>query len=345
MKEDEVAGRGLTYHVAKYLALMGDMLLSDVHVEGTARLRKLKRMSDGKAMLFYTSLHKSLWETSGIPTALYRAGLPVPYPCMGDNLVKGETAQKWARRLGLFIIKRPTASDRLESRRSLIKGLEAHLEAKKDILIFPEGSRTCIVKNGEHGVFYSTCFGQAQLFQKSHIIASGEQKPVADPELYIVPVNVDYSKVKDARDMLRSVSQAKTMRPNDLFKVIFRQIGPVYISFGDPISVMDYLDLGQRDLASMTRQKCLDLVKILPVNITAQALLRSKTAVYGEVIGNIAEVRDMLSPHFDRFRGFTLMTGPEKIYGAGMADKLRKNIGLAKLYASYIGHYLRPTSS
>ncbi|MFH0869639.1 MAG: 1-acyl-sn-glycerol-3-phosphate acyltransferase [archaeon] len=369
MEAQAVIERGLTYQVIKYLVLIGDKLLSNIHVEGTGKLKELKRESDGRALFLYASTHTSLFETTAVPATLYREKLPVPYACMGDNLVKGEPWQRRVRKLGAFIMKRPETAGMRASRDSLVQGLEAHLEAGKDMLIFPEGSRTCIIRKGERGVFHPACFEQVQAFQRSHLTEASRGSIVGDPELYIVPVTVSYSKVKDAKDMLESVAKAKTLKPRDVLKVILKPVGHVYISFGEPIRVMDYLDTNRKELAGMTRQRCLELVKILPVNVVGEALMRETVECYDggkincdRVLFYITQVRNELGWQYpEKFRRFTPQSSPEEIFRKGRGEELVKDYerrtvmqaliegrglqgtqqSLAKLYASYIGHYMQ----
>ncbi len=56
---------------------------------------------------------------------------------------------------------------------------------------------------------------------------------------------------------------------------MLKHIKDVYITFGKPVKVSHHLEKSRKEVAVMIRKDCLELVKILPVNIVATALKES----------------------------------------------------------------------
>ena len=97
-------------------------------------------------------------------------------------------------------------------------------------------------------------------------------------DTYVVPFNTDYSKIREDRELVKeSGSKPRTLHIIDSLKML-KHIGDLYISFGEPIKIADHLDKTRKELAVFAREKCLELVKILPINIVALAILDTHEA-------------------------------------------------------------------
>jgi hypothetical protein len=156
--------------------------------------------------------------------------------------------------------------------------------------------------------------------------------------------------VREAREMVgEEAGKPRTLHVLDSLSMI-RNIGDTYLSFGKPIRVAGHLEMDRKELAALCRQRCLDLVKILPVNVASHAILQlepgaavSMTALY-ESIWRVVEA---LRPYADRFRGFSLADAQAEILRRAAQVQLDfrrllpENEALYRLYAGYISHYLQ----
>jgi len=307
----------------------------------------LKKTEDKGAVFLYAALHKSLWETTGIQVALTISGMEVPWVGMGDNLVRGRFFQGIVERAGGFLIRRPrNRRDLILSARQLRDSVFSLLETRRSVLVFPEGTRRCISDHHCHGPFFPAVFEAVLEYarvQKGH----GDEKI---PPVFIVPVNVDYAKVREDREMIRRRSGPLTLHVRDSLKM-FRHIGDVYVSFGMPLNVSSLTHIDRRSLAEQTRKACLDLVKILPVNVVAHGMLRAYRD--GRIESKhfhdgIAAVMDDLSPYENRLRGMSLGDEPTELirrvarFNPPFRDFSSRTLPVVRLYADYIAHLLQP---
>jgi glycerol-3-phosphate O-acyltransferase len=154
--------------------------------------------------------------------------------------------------------------------------------------------------------------------------------------------------VREDREMTQDVGgKPWTLHVFDFLKMI-KDVGCVYISFGKPINIRENLDKNRKQLAEFTRQKCLELVKILPINIVSRSILdafEKDKIKLEEIFANIKKNVEKLKHLQDRFRGFSVDEDPEEIlnkvakYERSYRDIDRKHLKLYRLYANYIGHY------
>ena len=340
--------RNAYFLVAKTICLLGHRFLVRPHVEMDEGLLALKR--GGKAAFLYCGLHKSLWETSGILPPLYLAGLPVPYVGMGDNLVKGRLFQTMSRKLGTFLVQRPAnRREMIESARRLRGDVLGFLANGLDVMVFPEGTRKNIPAHARYGDFFPAAFDTALEYERNKDAIRGSNPGLGDVEVFVVPFNVDYTRVREAKEMISEGSRTpRTLHVLDSLSMI-RSIGDTYLSYGKPIRVGDHLGMDRKGLAALCRQRCLDLVKILPVNVASRAMLQldAGTPVSTPALHEaIRRVVDALRPYADRFRGFRLGDAQAEIVRRATQVQvdfrrlLPENVGLYRLYASYIEHYL-----
>lgn len=337
------------FGTAKFIGILGYKLLAKPRVEIHADVERLKKE---QSVFLYAGLHKSLWETSGVLVALLLniKKIQIPYVGMGDNLVRGRFFQSLAKRIGIFLIKRAKSrKEILESARQLKKYILYFISQGLDVMVYPEGTRKSIPTQGTYGKFFPTVFEPLLEYEKNKEKIPADNKNQLLYNTYIIPTNVDYSKVREDKELLEEYKKPRTLHVKDSLKMI-RKIREVYISVGKPIKVSDHLDKDRKQLAAYTREKCMDLVKILPINVVARAILDS---VDGDCIRsdkleeNIAAVIQKLSGFSERFRDFSLDEHPgdilEKVtkYETAFQPKYLdlKNLPLYRMYANYIGHY------
>jgi len=335
--------------IAKNLCIWGYRHLVTPHLEIDPALATLKRQQPATVFL-YAGLHKSLWETSGLLPALYLTGFPVPLVAMGDNLVNGKFFQDIAKKCSVFLIKRPRdGKNVIESARRFKEDIVHYFRHGIDLLFFPEGTRKNIPDHGRYGDFYPAAFEGALQYERTKrdpaiLIPDIGAFPVA-----VVPVNVDYVRVREAREMvLHKQKRARTLHVLDSISML-KNIGDVYISFGAPLTLADHPTINRKELAALARERCLDLVKILPVNLAANALLRA--AARGDlrqtaILTALTEVRTLAAPFAAKFRGFAAEDPVERIWATAMANEpalhtpKAEDLPLYHLYASYTAHYL-----
>ncbi|MCP5048935.1 MAG: hypothetical protein GY940_17325 [bacterium] len=335
--------------LAKLINGWGFRYLGKSHVDIHEDLKRLKK--ENSAFLF-TGLHKSLWETTGILVALHFDRMQPPYIGMGDNLVKGRFFHNLAGKCGVFLIKR--ASNRrelLESAKMLKEYVVTFVAHGEDVMVFPEGTRKSILHSGGYGKFFPTSFDALLEYEKNKDEILAHYKSLTPHNTYIVPVNVDYSRIREDEEMVESYKgKPRTLHILDSLKMM-KNIGHTYVTFGKPINVRDHLDKSRKDLSIFTRDKCLELVNILPINVVARGILDSidgERILMDSVEVNIARAMKKLSHLQDRFRGFTLDDNPGDIVkrvARKYADRFRpenidiKHLIFYQLYANFISHY------
>ena len=342
--------RNVFYWIAKTIAMLGHRFLVHPHVEMDEEILALKRR--GGPVFLYCGLHKSLWETSGVLPPLLLAGLPIPYVGMGDNLVRGRLFQNLSKKIGAFLVRRP--SNRREmaaSARRLRDDVLSFAAHGLDVMVFPEGTRKNIPERARYGDFFPAAFDAVLEYERSKRAILASNPTLVEHEIFVVPFNVDYSRVREAEEMVwQDGAKPRTLHVLDSFSMI-RNIGDTYLSYGRPIRVADHLDKDRKALAALVRERCLDLVKILPVNVASRAILELEPAptVSSDALHEaIRRVVEALRPYADRFRGFRLEDAQATIVRCATqvhVDFRRlvpENIALYRLYASYISHYIEP---
>lgn len=343
-----VTPRGpVAFGMIRAIATWGYRHLCHPHVDpGVAEIVRLKR-DNPQAVLVYVSPHKSLWETTGIPTVIVFAGLPAPYVVMGANLVRGRFFTRIVRRIGGIIVSRPRTRAEMVAAAVQYTGiLGAHLRAGIDFLVFPEATRTNIPRHGRSGDFFPATFEALLDYERNRSSAPG----TGGRECWIVPCNVDYSNVREAEKLVRAADKsAQTLHVLDSLKML-AHIRDVHISFGAPLRVADHLASHRKELAALARARCLELVRVLPVNVLAAAF----TGVLEQKLGpeavsqRIQETLRQLAPHAHRFTGFAADTPVEEIWELArrsnpiFSQPDPERLRLYRLYRDYIGHYFTP---
>ena len=345
-KKEIVKRNFFVYHTAKFISDMGYRLLSGPHVEIPIDLKKLKKKN---AVFLYSGLHKSLWETTGVLSCIGIHNLPIPFIGMGDNLVKGKFYVSFASKAGAFLVKRPKSRrEVIESSQKLKTYILYFIAHGTDITIFPEGTRRNIPEKGKYGDFFSTAFEALLEYEKNKEKILAEYKELRALDTYVVPFNIDYSKIREDRELVKEPgAKPRTLHIFDSLKML-KHVGDLYISFGEPIKIADHLDKTRKELAVFAREKCLELVKILPINIVALAILdahESGQIKTDKILDNITKNIKKLAHLKERFRRFDPDEAPQDILAKVAHDEVafRKidtaRLPLYRLYANYIHHY------
>jgi hypothetical protein len=239
----------------------------------------------------------------------------------------------------------------LESAKQLKEYILYFISQGLDVMVYPEGTRKSIPTQGTYGKFFSTVFEPLLEYEKNKETIPGGSKNQPLYDTYIIPTNVDYSKVREDKELLEEYKKPRTLHVKDSLKMI-KKIRQVYISVGEPIKVADHLDKNRKQLAAYSREKCLDLVKILPINVVARAILDSVDGDHiksDKIEENIANNIQKLSGLSERFRDFSIADLPgdilEKVarYETAFQPKYLNvnNLPLYHMYANYIGHYFK----
>ena len=344
-KRNVLKKRGIVFFFARIISNWGYRRLTHAHVEFAEDLKSLKKMA---SVFLYTGLHRSLWETSGMLSALYYSKLPVPVVGMGDNLIKGKLFVTLAKNTSVFLVKRgKTRKEIVDSAKELKKYMYSFMSYGKDVLLFPEGTRTNIPRNGQYGGFFPTAFDALIEYEKDR---PDIQKNGIDQtyDSFIVPFNCDYSVIREAWELAGYGSGTPlTLRIWDSLKML-KHIKDVYVSFGAPVKISDHLNKSRKEVATLIREKCMDLVKILPVNVVARAVVESHKENRTErsaIIKKIDEVLSKLKSHTNRFMGFPDNFSPETLYkhvsesNSDFKFISPGKLPIYKLYSDYINHY------
>ncbi|HYD02804.1 MAG TPA: lysophospholipid acyltransferase family protein [Alphaproteobacteria bacterium] len=304
---------------------------STVHIEASEKAidRIILDNSDKQdSSILYVSTHKSLWETVGIPYSINKFTGDVPYIFAGSNLFKNPFLKFLFNNTGVFPVDRDSTMKSSKKLKNDMRTVLSHGNA----LLFAEGPRS---RNG-----LVSSFRPAGL--EGAIEASNSGK-----NIYVITANVDYSDVFDLKSMSKTGNGQK-FKTGDFFKWRAKNLGDIYISLGDPILIDK--SCSREYLANLAREQCMDLVKILPVNVYAKALQQLDLSSGSPVIPfamyeSIHDVIKKLETHKDKFRGFSDNTNPSEIFNKvspvfGLNKYYTKEIiDKSRIYSNYINHY------
>ncbi len=192
--------RGITFFLARIISNWGYKNLTKAHVEFNEDLLSLKQLG---SVFLYTGLHRSLWETTGMLSALNFKKLPIPVVGMGDNLIKGKLFVTLAKNTSVFLVKRgKTRREIVESAKELRNNMYSFMAYGRDVLLFPEGTRTGIPRTGEYGGFFPTSFDALLEYEKNKNSLDQNLKGIKILNSYIIPFNCDYSVIREAGELV-----------------------------------------------------------------------------------------------------------------------------------------------
>ncbi len=340
--------------------------------------------------ILYVSSHKSLWETIGVPYATSWHGGYTPHVIIGSNLFKkrheklvhteyitfknilsGKTLRDLWR--GKIVNpKKVLFSELMNKLYNAITGVggvivdreknpiidsynfsnnvREILKKGNSLLLFPDGSRS---RTGHYKEFKSAGF-------QGVIDAIGN-----DVDVYVVPMAIDYTRIVELEKTSHTQSSFLTSKSAYTFE--FKDIKnfmityhDIYLSFGTPIHVnlLNYKeDNFRKTFAKSALNECMNLVKILPVNIVSEAMVRTlskyENLTYksdyfsvpmSDLYNNLHSVLSELSIHKDKFRKVDT-SDLDKIIIESRLDLDPRNIDSYKLYSNQIAHYLKKDSA
>lgn len=303
----KIKNRGHLYKLTRTLCYNIFNRTKNINIEIPDKTLEIMLSEDRK---IYSGLHKSMWETIGIPVILDMKKVKVPYIVVAKTLI-GTPFRSITEHLGIIFV---DTNNKIKGSIDMLEKIPEILK-KHDILIFPEGTRT---KTGLINDFSTPIFDIAKKYSENQ-------------ETYIIPFNVDYNIVNDARDRIVSTKKYKFMTHHLLYW--FKDLENIYVTFGKPIRVRNFEN--RKKLKEYTKEESSQLVKILPINIYSKAIsILGKDFKEYELIRKINDLLIDLNPHKSKFREFKTIDDIVKSIKT-TNDDLR----IYSLYGNYINHY------
>lgn len=320
--------------------------------KNTKNLIKLQREQEN-CVIFYDAIHRSLAETVLIPFVVNVTGRNIfkgdftggyiPTMLMGNNLVRKDKGPK-ERKLAEALERANVVAlvERLNNKRQQADRVAFDTYTRLSRLIpvsaFPGGTRT---RNGKYPDFFPAVY-QGVIDAAKEL--SNPKAPHRDIPVYIVHINIDYSKTLEVKEFV-SETHNPNVPHNFSFKEDFRKFmknpGHVYISLSEPIKVNPYDN--RKDLAKRSLEECKQLVKILPINIMSKAIVRMDPEPGSDI--NMKElyyaIDDVIEDtllHQHKFRRVTF-GNPKKIIKNSRIPVDSRLMETYNVYANYISHY------
>ena len=245
-------------------------IFTSIEVRRSSALAEVARTQE----LIYLPCHRSHIDYLLLSYVLYREGLMVPHFGSGDNLdflIVGTLFRK----SGAFFLRRKFRGNRLYT--TLFSEYMHYLVSKGyPLCFFPEGTRS---RNG------------LLLEPKTGMLAMIAQSYVRDDyrKISLVPVYIGYDCLMEAQSFgseLRGRSRTKQESWREIFrarKVLSSSFGKAYVSFGEPLSLGNYLAEGEKrseafhatisKMAYKVMQGIADHTVVTPVSLAAIVLL------------------------------------------------------------------------
>jgi|GEM_PF-2718835 len=293
--------------------------VKDLHVDMPDATKAFldARLLSGKNDVLFSSLHKSLFETVGIPYVLDKMHYPIPYIVMGDNLFKGKTVIYLLTKLGAIVSERSNLNKK-EATDNLIGKIKNVLDHNNSILAFPYDGRS---KDGFIKKMKTTAIQAA--------IASNTA---------IIPVDVDYFNVNEEQEFIEYDGKSYTFKAGHFFRWFFKDLGDIQITFGTPIIPSD-ISSDRNELAKYVREQSMNLVKIYARNIVAYSMMQEEVMQNPKKLEYIVKKNlEKVSSQSHKFIDFTLdATLDELLFKAQLSGKDSKAI---RLYGNYMSHYV-----
>jgi hypothetical protein len=356
-------------------------------------LKAIQEQKDGKTSIYFVSTFKSIWDAFILPHALtnekrfnkfwnvykkqsnpkytYKKStdIDMPYVMMNSALtsyvgfIKSFLEKKLKENSRILLIDKNISP---MNYRNVLRNIEDVLSNNEILLTFPEGSRSRT--------------GVAQEFDKSLFI--GAINASKDSNVKIIPLNIDYSGVLEMSHLVNGTNYFQ-MLYSGIVNRRKMKFGRIYLTMGRPIDLkpdmllpgenlesLNSLKLTDRKkadlsyrLANYTRDASLNLVKIQPINVVAEAILRinpgnSRTIHTDEpeFVNAIISTMYDLDNHQHKFRRFDKLSlipdivKKSKIHA--MMDRYNLNysdneivlnnqmLKELKVYCNYTKHYI-----
>lgn len=279
----------------------------------------------------YIGPHKSLDDTIIILNAIQENGGEIPYFVLGTNLIRGISVIPMILLGGIYINRK----EKFKSARVIPEKMKMHWNRGHDTIKWPEDGREK--------------FGIIEKWHNSDAKAAIEYSKYG--KIFFIPNNLDGFEVTDMDRMLKNdpdmqieeyINKKEEIRKNikpytfRIWHAIdwWKNLGNKYVSFGEPIEVKPSDDIHK--LSNYIKEKSLDLVKILPNNIMAEAIMRTKGNFNERILYNtIEKIIEELSPHQNKFREFRNADDIINKSTLTFKEKPRKY----DIFSGYIRHY------
>jgi hypothetical protein len=326
------------------------------HYEVPQNTRNLIRMQreQKNCVIFYDGLHRSLADVVLGPYAINILGRDmfrgnfsggyIPTTMMGNNLVRKDKGPKERRLAEALERANIVASvERLKNKRQQADrvAFDEYIRLVNMIstLIFSGGTRS---RNGKFPDFFPASYQGAIDATKD---LRNPYNPRDDVPVYLVHFNIDYSKTLEVKEFVsesHNPAVPHTFSFKNDFKKFMKNPGHVYISLSEPIRINPYDD--RKVLAKQSLDACLDLVKILPINIMSKAMVRMNPEPgdyidINELYAYMDTVVSDLAHHQHKFRRVTA-DNPKKIVSRSRVPVDSRLMDMYNVYSNYISHYL-----
>ena len=245
-------------------------IFTTIEVRRSPALAEVARTQE----LIYLPCHRSHIDYLLLSYVLYREGLMVPHFGSGDNLdflIIGTLLRK----SGAFFLRRKFRGNRLYT--TLFSEYMHYLVSKGyPLCFFPEGTRS------RNGLLLEPKTGMLAMIAQSYLRNDYRQ-------ISLVPVYIGYDCLMEAQSFvseIRGHSTPKHESWRDVFrarKVLSSSFGKAYVSFGEPLSLGEYLAAGEKrgqalsatisSLAHTVMEGIADHTVVTPVSIAAIVLL------------------------------------------------------------------------
>jgi glycerol-3-phosphate O-acyltransferase len=236
----------------------------------TESLEKIRAYAGKKPVVFVSS-HRSHMDYLVLSYIFYNQGLPLPHICAGANLSFWPLGAIF-RKSGAFFIRRSYDGNKLYAA-AVQAYVEELLREKMNLEFFIEGSRS------RTGKLLPPKMGILSA------IAEAYWNRAAD-DAVLIPTSVTYESVPEEKSY--QAEQAGEVKKQESFWDLFRlrkllrnRMGKIYIEFGDPLSLGDFLQNSNKgEKKEKVRQLAYELtyginkaVVVTPSSLSAMALL------------------------------------------------------------------------
>ncbi len=265
-----------------------------------------------KAPLILSPCHKSHLDYLLLSYVMFKNNMPCPQIAAGKNLSFWPLGPIF-RGGGAFFLRRTFKGAELYSK-IFAAYIEKLLSQGFNIEFFIEGGRS------RTGKLLSPKFGLLSIFINAH-------KNKACEDLLFAPVYVGYDRVLEENAYLNEIEGGKK-NPENLSQLIRARkflktkYGKVYIRFGKPISLNDYLDEKKMDTSSMDEKQHKELCKNIGYRLINSINSISIVTSHGIVAGGILNCPNNRFSKKDLM--FRVQTYMDMLifFNAGLADTL-----------------------
>ena len=236
----------------------------------TASLEKIRAFAGTKPVVFVSN-HRSHMDYLILSYIFYHHKIPMPHICAGSNLSFWPLGPIF-RKSGGFFIRRSYEGNKLYAA-AIQAYIEEMIREKSVLEFFIEGgrSRTGKLLPPKMGVL-------------SAIVQSWLQQ--ASEDILLVPTSITYESILEEKSYLQEQAGASKKKESfrDLFhlqKHLRKRKGKVYLQFGDPVSIKDFLGTPEmKDRKEKVRQLAYEVTYginkctvVTPASLVATAIL------------------------------------------------------------------------